>query len=232
MKKIIAAASTALLVLAVNNASAAVCTRYQGQEICTNSAQSLARVTGTTLSQAQAAEAKYKADQAAAKAKAEAEAAQRAAAYAAAQRTAAALEAQKAKDAAALAAAQQKQRDQIALQELAAKTQAQKTAAAKAAAELQAKQLEAQRQLAARQALQTQVASQVTSSGASCNGYWQNGRCVNNGQVAYSGGSPVNVMNQPTSTWAGAGKRQTCTLVYTYRAGKVVGSPQSVCTIS
>jgi phage N-6-adenine-methyltransferase len=165
-------------------------------------------------------------------AKANAEAAQRQASYEAAQRTAAALAAETAKQAAAVKAAQQKQNDQIALQQLAAKTAAQQTAAAKAAADLAAKQQAAQQAVADRAKLANQVASQVTSSGASCNGYWQGGRCVNNGQVAYSGGSPVNVMNQPTSTWAGAGKRQTCTLVYTYRAGRVVGSPQSVCTIS
>lgn len=221
-----------LFALVTSSASAAVCTMYKGQQICTSDAASLARVTGTSLSQAQAAQAQYNAQQAAAKAKADAEAAKRAASFAAAQRTAAALAAETAKQAAALKAAQQKQQDQIALQQLAAKTAAQQTAAAKAAADLQASQLAAKNALAERQKLAAQVASQVTSSGASCNGYWQNGRCVNNGQVAYSGGSPVNVMNQPKSTFAGAGKRQTCTLVYTYRAGRVVGSPQSVCTIS
>jgi hypothetical protein len=279
------------LTLFTSSANAYVCTRYQGQEVCTKDTTSLASVTGTSLSQAQAAGAQYKAQQAAAKAKAEADAAQRAAAMAAAQRAAAALEAQKAKEAAALKAAQQKQRDQLAIKapqpvviktpqpialpavcsvrtpcgpvqdaakaaaakaaaelaakqeaqrvaaakaaaELAAKQEAQRVAAAKAAAELQAKQLEAQRQLAARQALQTQVAKQVTSSGSTCNGYWQNGRCVLNGQVAFNGGSPVNVMNQPQSKWSGGGVRQTCTLVYTYKAGRVVGSPQSVCTFS
>ncbi len=228
----IVVASIATFVFFSNTAIAAVCTMKQGQQICVSNASSLARVTGTSLSQAQQAEAKYKAEQAAAKAKADAEAAKRQAAYAAAQRTAAALAAENARQAAALQAAQQKQRDQIALQELAAKTAAQKTAAAKAAAELQAKQLAAQQQADQRAKLANQVASQVTASGASCNGYWQNGRCVNNGQVAYSGGSPVNVMNQPSSSWAGAGKRQTCTLVYTYRGGRVVGSPKSVCTIS
>lgn len=222
----------AALVLAASTASAQVCTRYQGQQICTKDASSLARVTGTSPNQAQAAQTQYNAQQAAAKAKADADAAQRAAAHAAAQRTAAALAAETAKQAAAQKAAQQKQQDQIALQQLAAKNAAEKTAGAKAAAELEAKQRAAQQAIADRAKLANQVASQVTSSGASCNGYWQGGRCVNNGQVAYSGGSPVNVMNQPTSTWAGAGKRQTCTLVYTYRAGRVVGSPQSVCTIS
>jgi hypothetical protein len=53
---------------------------------------------------------------------------------------------------------------------------------------------------------------------------------VPNGLVAFNGGSPVNVMNQPIARNAGGGKKQVCTLVYTYRAGRVVGSPQSVCT--
>ena len=218
--------------LQASSASATVCTMHQGQQICTSDAASLARVTGTSSSQAQAAQTQYNSQLAAAQAKANAEAAQRQASYEAAQRTAAALQAETAKQAAALKAAQQKQQDQMALQQLAANSEAQKTAAAKAAATLAANQLAAQQAAADRAKLANQVASQVTSSGASCNGYWQDGRCVNNGQVAYSGGSPVNVMNQPTSTFAGAGKRQTCTLVYTYRAGKVVGSPQSVCTIS
>jgi colicin import membrane protein len=222
----------AALVLAASTASAQVCTIHKGQQICTSNAASLARVTGISQSQAQAAQISYNAQQAAAKAKADAEAAKRQASYEAAQRTAASLAAETAKQAAALKAAQQKQNDQIALQQLAAKTAAQKTAADKAAADLAAKQQAAQQAVADRAKLANQVASQVTSSGASCNGYWQGGRCVNNGQVAYSGGSPVNVMNQPTSTWAGAGKRQTCTLVYTYKAGRVVGSPRSVCTIS
>lgn len=217
-------------VLAASGASAEVCTRYQGQQVCTSSAESLARVTGTSVYQAQLAEAKYKQEQAAAKAKADAEAAKRQAAYEQAQRTAAAIAAQNARDAAALKAVQERQRDQIAIQQLAAKNEAARAAADRAAAELAVKQRAAQEQQAAREALANKVANQVTSSGASCNGYWQSGRCVNNGQVAYSGGSPVNVMNQPGSTWAGAGKRQVCTLVYTYRAGRVVGSPQSVCT--
>lgn len=74
------------------------------------------------------------------------------------------------------------------------------------------------------------VQRQATASGASCQGYWQNGRCVLNGLVAFSGGNPVNVMNQSPARNAGSGKKQVCTLVYTYRAGRVVGSPQSVCT--
>lgn len=250
------------LLLAASSASAAVCTIQKGQQICASSAASLARVTGMSNSQAQVAQNNYNAQVAAANAKAAAEAAKRAADYAAAQKAAAALEAQKAKEAAALKAAQQKQKDQLAIgappkpsilpavcsprtpcgpfaikdnskaAAEAAKLEAQRAAAAKAAAELQAKQLEAQRQLAERQKLQTQVAKQVTSSGSTCNGYMQSGRCVLNGQVAFNGGSPVNVMNQPKSTWSSGGTRQTCTLVYTYKAGRVVGSPQSVCTFS
>jgi len=89
---------------------------------------------------------------------------------------------------------------------------------------------QAQQASAARQTLTNQVTQQTQQSGSACNGYWQGGRCVPNGNVAYSGGSPVNRMNPPQSVNAGGGQRQTCTLVYTYRAGKVVGSPQSVCT--
>lgn len=225
-------ATAAYLALAASTASAQVCTIHKGQQICTSDAASLARVTGISQSQAQAAQISYNNQRAAAQAKADAEAAKRQASYEAAQRTAAALAADTAKQAAAVKAAQQKQNDQIALQQLAAKTAAEKTAAAKAAADLAAKQQAAQQAAADRAKLANQVASQVTSSGASCNGYWQSGRCVLNGQVAFSGGSPVNVNNQPPSTWAGAGKRQTCTLVYTYRAGRVVGGPQSVCTFS
>jgi len=226
------AVALASFCLAVSSAGATVCQMYQGQQICTSSAASMASVTGSSLSQAQAAQKQYNAQQAAAKALADAEAAQRQASYEAAQRTAAALAAQNAKQADDLKAAQQKQNDQMALQQLAAKTPAEKTAAAKAAADLAAKQQAAQLAVADRAKLANQVASQVTSSGASCNGYWQGGRCVNNGPVAYSGGSPVNVMNQPTSTWAGPGKRQTCTLVYNHVGGRAVGNPQSVCTIS
>lgn len=220
------------LVLAASTASAQVCTIHKGQQICTSNAASLARATGISQSQAQAAQISYNAQQAAAKAKADAEAAKRLASYQAAQKTAAALAAQTAKQAADLKAAQKKQQDDIYLQNLVAKTEAQKTAAAKAAANLQAQQLAAKQALAEREKIAAKVASQVTSSGSSCNGYWQSGRCVLNGNVAFSGGSPVNVMNQPTSTWAGAGKRQTCTLVYKYVGGRVVGNPQSVCTIS
>jgi hypothetical protein len=219
-------------VFAASTASAASCTRYQGQEICTSSDASLARVTGTSLTQAQSAAAKYRAEQAAAKAKADREAAARAASYAAAQRQAALIAQQNKEREAALKAAQQKERDRIAMQELAAKTAAQKAAAQKAAAEAQARQLAAQAQLNYRTNLNNQVATQLTQSGAACSGYWQSGRCVSNGYVAYNGGSPVNVMNQPTSTWAGAGKRQTCTLVYKYVGGRVVGNAQTVCTIS
>lgn len=79
-------------------------------------------------------------------------------------------------------------------------------------------------------ALAAQVAKQTTASGASCAGYWQSGRCVPNGLVAFNGGSPVNVMNQPKPVNAGGGKKQVCTLVYKYVGGRVVGNAQSVCT--
>jgi hypothetical protein len=219
-------------VFAASTASAASCTTVRGQQICASSPAALARVTGTSVSQAQAAANQFNAQQAAAKAQAQREADARAASYAAAQRQAALIAQQNKEREAALKAAQQKERDRIAMQELAAKTAAQKAAAAKAAAEAQARQLAAQAQLNYRTNLNNQVATQLTQSGAACSGYWQSGRCVSNGYVAYNGGSPVNVMNQPSSTWAGAGKRQTCTLVYKYVGGRVVGSPQSVCTIS
>ena len=74
------------------------------------------------------------------------------------------------------------------------------------------------------------VSQQLNASGASCAGYWQSGRCVPNGLVAFNGGSPVNVMNQPKPVNAGAGKKQVCTLVYKYVGGRVVGSAQSVWT--
>lgn len=74
------------------------------------------------------------------------------------------------------------------------------------------------------------VSQQNNASGASCAGYWQSGRCVPNGLVAFNGGSPVNVMNKPTPVNAGGGKKQVCTLVYKYVGGRVVGNSQTVCT--
>jgi hypothetical protein len=79
--------------------------------------------------------------------------------------------------------------------------------------------------------LQQQVDKQVKQPAPTCNGYFQSGVCVNNGNVAYRGGSPVSSLNKPTSTWAGAGKTQTCSLVYKYVGGRVVGNAQTVCKI-
>ena len=79
-------------------------------------------------------------------------------------------------------------------------------------------------------AMAAQVAKQATSSGASCAGYWQGGRCVLNGLVATVNGSPVNVMNQPTPAWSGGVKKQVCTVVYKYQDGRVIGNAGGVCT--
>jgi hypothetical protein len=76
------------------------------------------------------------------------------------------------------------------------------------------------------------VAVQSASSGSSCAGYWQGGRCVPNGYVAFNGGSPVNTMNQSKPVNVGGGVKQTCTLVYKYVGGRVVGNAQSVCTLT
>jgi len=240
------------------SANAQVCAMYQGQQICTSSTASLVRVTGMTSQQATAVTNAYNALQAAAKAKEAQAAAARQAQYEAAQRQAAANKAQQEKDKAAQLAAQARQRDQLALQQMAAQLEAQKRATAvlskpnnaqllaqeaarvqannlaaqKAASQLAAQLLAAQPSLQARSNLQNQVSSQMGQSGATCNGYWQSGRCINNGLVAYNNGSPVNAMNQPQSTLSSGGKRQTCTLLYTYQAGKVVGNPKSVCTFS
>jgi membrane protein involved in colicin uptake len=241
-----------------NIAFATVCGMYQGQQICTNSAQQWSQVTGHSAAEANAVQNQYNQQQAAAAAKAAQEAAAREAAYLQAQKIAAGIHAQNAQEQAALLAAQQRQRDQNALQQLAAQKAAQdaaakaasskaseaaaaQAAAAKALAAQQAAQQAAQA-LAAQQAaaqaalnyrttLNNQFANQLTQSGAACNGYMQGGRCVPNNLVATNGGSPVNIMNPPESTWAGAGKRQTCTLVYKYVGGRVVGNAQTVCTI-
>jgi hypothetical protein len=116
-------------VFAASTASAASCTTVRGQQICASSPAALARVTGTSVSQAQAAANQFNAQQAAAKAQAQREADARAASYAAAQRQAALIAQQNKEREAALKAAQQKERDRIAMQELAAKTAAQKAAA-------------------------------------------------------------------------------------------------------
>ncbi|MBT8535530.1 hypothetical protein G6725_05875 [Polynucleobacter paneuropaeus] len=258
MVKFAAAIVGLFLVFVGNIAFATVCGMYQGQQICTNSTQQWSQVTGNSAAQANAVQNQYNQQQVAAAAKAAQEAAAREAAYLQAQKLAAGIHAQNSQQQASLLASQQQQRDQIALQQLAAQKAAQQAAAQAAsakAAEVAAAQASAAKALAAQQAaaqaaqalaaqqaaaqaalnyrtsLSNQFANQLTQSGSACNGTMQGGRCVPNNLVAYNGGSPVNIMNPPESTWAGAGKRQTCTLVYKYVGGRVVGSPQTVCTI-
>jgi hypothetical protein len=229
--KFFAAAAMAFFTILTTNASASVCTTIHGLVMCADDAASLSRVTGIEQTQALELEAQNNNTQKYLKAKSDAEAAKRAA-RSAAQHAASGYATEAVKQAAAVKTAKQNQNDSIATQQLSAKTPALKTAAEKAAADLYASRLAALQTLSERQQLAAQVASQAISSGASCVGYWFDGRCVLNGQVAFSDGHPVNVMNQPTSSWSDGRKRQTCTLVYTYRNGVVVGSANSVCTFS
>ena len=95
-----------VLLTAMNSAYSEVCGRYQGQQICTNSAQQWSQVTGQSMAQSNLVQTQYNKDQAVAKARAEQEAAARAASYAAAQHSAAVIHTQNAQNQAALAAAQ------------------------------------------------------------------------------------------------------------------------------